>query len=502
MPDINNSLALQVNPNPINLNQTLGTISSLQQAQALIGLRDIQTQQAQRQYNALQAAAEAYRGKSDPVGAYLSAGGDPTGASTLQNVYAGQRAMAVTPGGLLPDAYSHLTSAGKNIAETQKVGVDTASAGSDFGAKIAQGVLADPSNDAVWRNAVEQHYKTFGGPELEKQQLLGLKDPAKRLDIAKAYAAQGVPSGTFGAPHGIGPTESVTTPGASYAVPQGAPVSTNRPGGALPSSPRMMGDDEAVRQGLYSPTPEQIKRGVTGPAAPNRQVANRFGEMQPAYSLRGAHAEEAAGNNDAKYSQTVVGNATNARNANYTLDAIGRDAALLPVGRGMTQVAEGRAWLQSVYDNVPGAKEIMKDPGQDATAAYDSLVKNSGQLTRQALVQTGERAAMAYDMIQKQLPNIETSRGGMQRVVAEWQGLNDDALTKQQVMAKTPMAGRSDAFEAEWNKNVNPVAFMLQRMSPDDRKHVMEGLKKTPGGQQVLQDVQTTLNYLASKGIR
>lgn len=34
----------------------------------------------------------------------------------------------------------------------------------------------------------------------------------------------------------------------------------------VPSSKAIMGDDEAVRKGIYAPTPEQIKRGVTGPA--------------------------------------------------------------------------------------------------------------------------------------------------------------------------------------------------------------------------------------------
>lgn len=491
MPDINNSLALQVNPNPINLNQTLGTISNLQQAQALIGLRDIQTQQAQRQYNALQAAAEAYRGKSDPVGAYLSAGGDPTGAGQLQTVFAGQKAMAVTPGGLMPKDYSELSSAGKSQAETRKVGVDTVASGTDLGAKIAQGVMADPSNDSVWRNAVNQHYSTVGGPELERQQLLSVKDPSTRLQIAKAYGAQGVPPGTFGAPHNVSPTDAITTPGASYAVPQGVPLATNRPGGALPSSPRIMGDDEAVRQGLYSPTPEQIQRGVTGPASPNQQVANRFGAIQPAMTPGQAAESKSYGDQLAKVLPDLTEKANNSRQANFTLQQMMDESHTWNMGKGGTALMQAQQYLKPIA-NAFGSTAFDRP-----VADFESFQKNAGTLVRQAVKEVSPRAAVQeFQMIQNQLPSADMSRQGFNQIVNQFQAVNNFNIAKQQAaQAFRDHNGTMDGFETSWNKNITPTAFLVAGLPPDQLGALKANLQRTPEGRATLQSITKQLKW-------
>jgi len=156
---------------------------------------------------------------------------DPSGLNQLQTVYANQRAMSQTPGGIMPGAYSDLTKATSNIASTGKTLAETQNVNAGLGAKLASGVIADPSNDATWREAVNKHYDTFGGPSLEKQQLLGVKDPAQRLQIARAYAGQGMSPDEANKPVQITPGNAVTTPSrlmtpptATSAGPANAPI--------------------------------------------------------------------------------------------------------------------------------------------------------------------------------------------------------------------------------------------------------------------------------------
>ena len=122
MPDYNPAIAAQVQPPQAvqqpNLMQTLSQAAEIQRSQAQTSLAQVQALQQTRQYNALLAASQAYQHGSDPVGAYLGGGGNPEGASQLQNLFLQQKAAAATPGGLAPQAYEQLSGAQKNQAET------------------------------------------------------------------------------------------------------------------------------------------------------------------------------------------------------------------------------------------------------------------------------------------------------------------------------------------------------------------------------------------------
>jgi len=454
MPDYNPAIATSMPPQQLNLAPTLEAASNLQLNQQRAGLLQLQQLQASREYNALQAASQAYRAGEAPDKAYLAAGGgDPQRASQFQNLQATGRAISETPGNIMPEQASQLASMREhnattaNLAETNKqLQLKTLQEKAATSSQISKSLYANPTQenyDAALADAQAGHISpprlaqlnaAKGNPTAMKQWASDLIAQTQSMDL------HNVPSG-----------EGVTSPLTNMSQNNPAPAPGMAQGSGIPTAP---------------------------------------------LSPRALAAERAAGNKDAEYSDKLAEDAKTARSVNYTLDNISRDAENLPVGRGMAGVAEGRAWLQSVYDNVPAAKNFMSDPGKDATAAYDSLLKNSGQLTRQALMQTHERAAVAYNMIQKQLPSVDTSRGGLQHVVAEWQGMNDDSQAKQQVMSNRPVAGRSDKFEAEWNQNVNPVAFMLARLNPDDRTKVIKGLSSSPQGKQVLSDIKNTYAYI------
>lgn len=495
MAEINNSLAAQVNSQPIDLTKTLGTISQIELAQAHAGLYGLQAQQEARKL-----AGFDYL-KSNPTD-YLGAiqrGLDPAVGSTMQTMSERERQYGTNPQRLSTESTLQLTSAGKNIAETGKIGAETRGINTEQAAKLAQGVIADPSNDNVWRDAVTQHYKASGGSELEKQQLLGIKDPNKRLQIAKAYGAQGVSPNTFGTPHSVSPTQAVTTPGASYSVPQGTPpVSTNRPGGALPSSPRMMGDDEAVRQGLYSPTPEQIRRGVTGPASPNQQVANRFGAMTPAMTPAQVKETEAYGETLGKMSEQLSTKAEAAKGMNFTLDQMKSESANWPfMGKGTQAAAEAAKYLK------PFANAIGSTVFDNFVGDYEAFQKNAGTLVRQAVKDVSSRAAVQeFEMIQSQLPSAEMSRGGFNKIVDQFQAVNDYQIAKQRA-AQTwrNENGTLDNFDATWNRNMTPSAFLVNRMSVPEFQEVASKLQKTPQGRSTLNNIRNQMRYANDNGL-
>lgn len=225
MAEINNSLALQAAGSPLNLQSTLSSIAQIDLAKAHAGLYGLQQQQEARKLQGLEYLKV---NPTDYMGA-IQRGLDPSVGSTLQTIGERDRQYQTNPQRLSTESTQQLTAAGKNIAETGKAQAETRGIGIEQYAKLAQGVIADPSNDGIWRAAVSRHYETNGGSALEKEQLLGIKDPAQRMRIAKAYAAQGVAPSTFGAPHTKNPTDMTITPSDSYAVPQ--------PGGRGPLPP-------------------------------------------------------------------------------------------------------------------------------------------------------------------------------------------------------------------------------------------------------------------------
>lgn len=481
MPE-NNEVALGVNANPINLSSTLGTLSQIQLSQAHAGLYGLQAQQEARKLAGL---AYLKDNPTDYLGA-IQQGLDPAVGSTLQTMGANERGYAATPGGLAPAQYQDLAGAGEKVAATRKIGAETTNIGTDVGAKIAQGVIADPSNDSVWQSAVDQHYQTFGGPTLERQQLLGVKDPAQRLQIAKAYAAQGVAPSTFGTPHNVPPTDAVTTPGASYGTPQ-AP--TNRPGGPVPSSPKIMGDDEAVKSGLYSPTPEQQARGVV--QTPNSRVAQGFGVAQPALTVGQAKENEGYGTEMAKALPALTEKANNSRQANFTLDQMRQESQSWDMGKGGTALATAQQYMK------PFANALGSTVFDQPVADFESFQKNTGTLVRQAVKEVSPRAAVQeFQLIQNQLPSANMSRQGFNQIVNQFQAVNDFNIAKAQAgQAWRDSHGTMDKFETEWNKNVTPSAFLVSRLPPEQLGALKANLERTPEGRTTLGSINRQLQW-------
>jgi hypothetical protein len=266
-----------------------------------------------------------------------------------------------------------------------------------------------------------------------------------------------------------------------------------------PRFPPTGSGESRIGQTLAAPTPAAPAGALA------TQPVSSLPQNTPAMSPREKTGQAGMGTADEKFSTDVSTQAAAARTENTTLDNMRRDAQALEkaglMGPGMEKTRQGAALLQSFYDNnVLGAKSWMHDPGSNATAAYQDMEKNAGALTRQTAMAMHDRAAYAMPMISKTLPGGGLTGGGFDLVTSEMQGMNDAKLAKEQAMAKQPVAGRSDKFSAEWNKNVDPSYFIIQRMSPEHRDRIAADLQKTPEGQRVIASWKQTRAYLAANG--
>ena len=487
MAEINNSLAAQVNAGtplqPFDISKTLGTISQIQLAQAHAGLFGLQSQQQQRQLNALKAAADAYTSGKDPVGGYLAAAGDPAGASTLQNVYYEQKARNAAGGGIFsPQQVEQLAGADKSRADTRKVGVETADKRLEVGAKVAQMIISDPSDAGIERAHQAARDAGIDTNPLSFQQMLRMR-PEERVAAAKAKVAGGISSADYTAPHNVPPTDAINTRGGMLATP-------------VPSTPSVVGDKEAVQSGMYAPTAAEQAQGWVRPP-PSSRVAQTFGTMQPAMTPGQVKENEAYGGELAKTLPALGEKADAARNMNFTLDQMKAESEKIPMGKGAATTMATAQWVKSLADKIPGLKEAIGDPLADPVAAYENLNKNSGILVRQAVKEVSPRAAVQeFQMIQGQLPSADMSRGGFKQIVNQFQAVNDYSIAKHQAgQAYRDATGSMDGFDAQWNKNVTPSAFLVAGLPPDQQGALKANLEKTAEGRTTLKSLQTQLKW-------
>lgn len=474
MPDINNSLAMQVNANPINLQSTIGTISQLQLAQAHAGLYGLQAQQEARKL----AGFDYLKNNPTDYAGAIQAGLDPSVGSTLQQIGERTREYATNPQGLSTESTQQLTGAGKNIAETGKIQADTQNTNTDISGKIAQGVLVDPSNDKVWSDAVNKHYDTFGGSTLEKQQLLAVKDPALRTKIAASYAGQAVPPSDFTKPHNVPVTDAVTTPAAILGGPAAAATPAPAPsqGGMIPGGGTIIGGGAATQP---------------APASPNARVAQSFGTAAPAMSVGQAKESEGYGGELAKVLPALSDKANQSRQANFTLDQMRNESQSWDMGKGATTLMTAQQYIK------PIANALGSDTFDKPVSDFESFQKNSGTLVRQAVKEVSSRAAVQeFNLIQKQLPTADMSRRGFNQIADQFQSVNDFNIAKQQAgQAYHDTTGTMDKFESDWNKNISPSAFLVARMPADQVGELKANLQRTPEGRATLNSITTQLQW-------
>jgi hypothetical protein len=110
-------------------------------------------------------------------------------------------------------------------------------------------------------------------------------------------------------------------------------------------------------------------------------------------------------------------------------------------------------------------------------------------------------------LIGSQMPSEDTSQRGLDRVLAQIQGLSDYRLVKQTAQdqyVNQPGRGGWDnnGFEAQFNKNISPYTFMYMRMSDQDKQGIRDELSKTKAGQSEMQRLSDQIGYINQNGLR
>lgn len=156
----------------------------------------------------------------------------------------------------------------------------------------------------------------------------------------------------------------------------------------------------------------------------------------------------------------------------------------------------------SVRRNINSAfgKDVLGQPSQ-SVGDYQDTVKNFGELTRAAVQATSPRASyQEFNNIMKTLPGGDMSDQGKRMIFDQMQGLNDWAIAKNQAAAH--LSGRENpaAFEARW-ASIDPEAFIVRRMSPQDFKEFAGRMSQTEAGRAELKNIASQMVKLGSWGL-
>lgn len=474
MAEINNSLALQAAGSPLNLQSTLGTIAQIQLSQAHAGLYGLQAQQEARKLGAM----EYLKGNPTDYQGFIQRGGDPSVGQTLQTMGEKERAYGITPGGVSPESFSHLSSGYKTRAETAKVGVETDTAAMGNRARIAQSYLSNPT-DETWGAGINAAVNNGYIDRLNAQRLISERDPNKRAEYAKAWVGAGVSPAEYTAPHNVDPTTAVTSRGGllSAPMPQTRPAAGSQQGGMIGApGERILGGAVVEDNGV---------------PIPNQQVASRFGTLPPAMTPAQKAESTKYGDKLAEVLPVLAEKADNSRQANFTLDQMKSEAETWRMGKGGTALMEAQKYLK------PIANQFGSTAFDKPVADFEAFQKNAGVLTRQAVKEVSPRAAVQeFQMIQNQLPSADMSRGGFNQIVDQFQAVNDFNIAKHQAgEAWRSATGSMDKFEAEWNKNITPSAFLVSRLPPEQLGALRANLSRTAEGRATLKSITRQLQW-------
>jgi hypothetical protein len=115
-------------------------------------------------------------------------------------------------------------------------------------------------------------------------------------------------------------------------------------------------------------------------------------------------------------------------------------------------------------------------------------------------------------LISKSLPNPEMSEGGFKQIATQLKGVNDFAIAKQQAAADWRAANGGSLgpnksgkdFQASWNANASPAAFILHRMqieNPAVLQNLVSTMSKTPEGLAALKNMKSQMQWANTQGL-
>lgn len=379
------------------------------------------------------------------------------------------------------------------------------------GAVGAAKLLANPNaraGDLVGNSAIAAN---GGNPNAPASAFTSLWTTKFNGGVGKAIPAEAVsPNVTPVGPVANGPAvPGATAPLAAALIPQQQPSPTPAP--SVQSPPPQPAPIPNVAPA--APAPVAAVQPVTSAAPPPTGLAaDNTKPLTPVISGQnpGIIAEQKeTGEGYGKVPAQLDAAATSAKTTNTTLDQMATASDSWRMGKWADKEEAAREGLQAV------AKSLgVNTPDLDHKLAdYQDFAKLSGNILRQASHDTSSRVGVQeMQLISKSLPNPEMSEGGFKAVATQLKGINDFAIAKQQAAADWRSANGGSLgpnksgkdFQATWNGNASPAAFVLHRMqqeNPQALQNLVSVMSKTPEGLAALKNMKTQMTWANDQGL-
>jgi hypothetical protein len=272
-------------------------------------------------------------------------------------------------------------------------------------------------------------------------------------------------------------------------------------------TPAMSGGNSSAAPpsgGAVTPSGAPSPVGAAGPRPGNLPPAGGNAALPANSYVTGldplTHASlEKRGTELENYGQSLQDGASSAVNAQFLIDQMRRESG------------NGAGWTPGTFaDWVGDARALfngvgLSGPATDAALAnYQAFQKNSMQLVTQATRAVSPRAAVQeMQMIREALPGSHLSSGGLGFIFDQLSANNDFSIAK----AKAAEAWRGShsgvlaGFDSNWNQNVSPFAFLVNRMSAPDLKAMAANLQQTTQGRALMQRLISETQYAKSNGL-
>jgi hypothetical protein len=201
--------------------------------------------------------------------------------------------------------------------------------------------------------------------------------------------------------------------------------------------------------------------------------------------------------------------ATAAKTTNQTLDSMAASSDGWRMGKWADKEEGVRESIKAVANGLGVNTPDLDKP----IANYQDFAKLSGNILRQASHDTSSRVGVQeMQLISKSLPNPEMSEGGFKQIASQLKGLNDFSIAKQQAAATWRAANGNSLgpnktgkdFQAAWNDNASPAAFVMHRMeqeNPQAVNNLISTMRKTPEGVAALKNIASQTRWASENGL-
>lgn len=276
------------------------------------------------------------------------------------------------------------------------------------------------------------------------------------------------------------------TPGDQRFSPDGTNLTPTGAGGAAPA-----GGGSPALPGTGSGAP--AIPGVAPAVAPGQPGAH---VVAAGTSLGTAAQQKAQAEQFVKYQGEQAESAAKAVTSNTDWDNMRADSQTWQQGKFADSIGDAKSYLVSMAD------QLGLDPGKytQQVGDWQAFSKNAGALLRDAAHAVSSRVGVQeMQLVSRSLPSDVTSANGFKQVADQMQGVNDFQIAKNAAAAN--FQGSQPQFEAQFDKNVSPVAFIVHRMAPADYATFANNLKKTDAGKAELSKIISGMQYADQNGL-